>query len=218
VTGDRDLSGGAPDDGVATDWPRWLDVLERAGIPASSNLRAPAEPGAVADAEAVFGREFPPALRALYALADGQLADHPRAPGPHPEVGTSLFPATYRFVPLAEATREYRGWLDVVADMGHDHVTVRAGDPVLAHYWDAGWWPLAVDGGGNALVVDTVPEPGGAVGQIVVAGPDEDERRVVGTGVGDYLRRLIAAGPEVDDAVVDPSDRSYRFWDATHLR
>nr|WP_145983351.1 hypothetical protein [Pseudonocardia sp. AL041005-10] len=92
MTGDRDLSGGAPDDGVATDWPRWLDVLERAGIPASSNLRAPAEPGAVADAEAVFGREFPPALRALYALADGQLADHPRAPGPHPEVGTSLFP------------------------------------------------------------------------------------------------------------------------------
>lgn len=56
------------------------------------------------------------------------------------------------------------------------------------------------------------------MGQIVVAGPDEDERRVVGTGVGDYLRRLIAAGPQVDDAVVDPADRSYRFWDAAHLR
>lgn len=218
MTGDRDLSGGAPDDGVVTDWPRWLDVLERAGIPASSNLRGPAEPGAVADAEAVFGREFPAALRALYALADGQLADHPRAPGPHPEVATSLFPATYRFVPLAEATREYRVWVDAVATVGSDFVTVRAGDPVRARYWDAGWWPLAVDGGGNALVVDTVPEPGGTVGQIVVAGPDEDERRVVGTGVGDYLRRLIAAGPQVDDAVVDPADRSYRFWDAAHLR
>lgn len=93
----------------------------------------------------------------------------------------------------------YRGWLDVIGpepDNDFDeYIEVRDGDPVLARYWDPGWWPLAVDGGGNALVVDTVPTEGGTVGQIVVAGPDEDQRRRVGTGVLDYLRKLTATGP-----------------------
>ncbi|MEJ8278060.1 SMI1/KNR4 family protein [Pseudonocardia spirodelae] len=206
-----------PAAGLPEVWTAWLRMLDGAGFPATANVRPPAPPEAVAAAEAVFGAPFPPALAALYGLADGQWNDHPRAPGPHPEVATSIFPATYRFLPLDEAVVQYRGWLDVVEDWDHGHVTVREGDPVRARYWDPGWWPLAVDGGGNALAVDTVPEPGGEPGQVVVAGPDEDERRRVATGVADYLRRLLAGPPPAPEDTGDGAT-DHRFWDAPHLR
>lgn len=203
--------------GLAEVWTAWLRALDEAGFPATANVRPPASAEEVRAAEAVFGASFPADLAALYLLADGQLNDHPRAPGPRPEVATSIFPATYRFVPLDEAVVQYRGWLDVIEDGDDDHITVREGDPVRARYWDPGWWPLAVDGGGNALVVDTVPEPGGVRGQVVVAGPDEDERRRVATGVADYLHRLLAEpAPVCEDTGDDAPD--HRFWDVRHLR
>ncbi|OLL77560.1 MULTISPECIES: SMI1/KNR4 family protein [unclassified Pseudonocardia] len=204
-----------PDPRVA--WTTWLAALDAAGYPASENARPSAAPADVDAAEVVFGSPFPAALRALYLLCDGQWNDHPRVPGYKPDRFTSLFPATYRMLPVAEAVVIYRGWLDVLEDGSHDHVTVRAGDPVRARYWDAGWWPLALDGGGNALAVDVVPEPGGDVGQVVVAGPDEDERRRVGAGVTDYLRRLAASAlPAPQDP--DPGGSSYCFWDLPDLR
>lgn len=203
---------------VPAAWTAWIRTLDAAGYPATENARPPADPPGVAAAQEAFGRPFPDELRELYLLADGQWNDHPRVPGHKPERTTSLFPATYRFLPVDEAVVEYRGWLDVSAPEPSDefdrHITVRAGDPVRARYWDPGWWPLAVDGGGNALAVDTVPLPGGAAGQIVVAGPDEDERRRVGDGVADYLNRLIAAGVP---APVRPGGDGYMFWEATGL-
>jgi hypothetical protein len=82
------------------------------------------------------------------------------------------------------------------------HVTVRPGHPVRRESRVPGWWPPAGDGGGNQLVVDTDPPDGGTVGQIVVAGPDEDERRVLAPGIAEYLRAAadLEAG-EVGDGV-----------------
>lgn len=200
---------------VPAAWAAWLAALDAAGFPASANARPPADPGVVATAESTFGRPFPPELRALYLVCDGQWDDHRSAPGHVPERVTSLFPATYRMLPVPEAAVQYRGWLDVIDAVGHDDVTVRDGDPMRARYWDPGWWPLAVDGGGNALAVDTVPEPGGDAGQIVVAGPDEDERRRVGRGVTDYLHRLAGSALPVP---ADTGGSAYVFWDLPQLR
>lgn len=203
---------------VPAAWTAWIRSLDDAGYPATENARPPADPAAVDAAQQAFGRSFPEQLRALYLRADGQCDDHPRAPEPKPDRATSLFPATYRFLPVAEAAVAYRGWLDVIGpeptNEFDEFVTVRDGDPVRARYWDPGWWPLAVDAGGNALAVDTVPEPGGTVGQIVVAGADEDERRRVGEGVLDYLRRLTASDLPAPEA---PGATGYVYWEATGL-
>ena len=91
--------------------------------------------------------------------------------------------------------------------------TVRGEDPVHRSYTRAGCWPLAEDGGGNHLVVDLDPAPGGTVGQVIVAGPDED---VLAPGVGAYLDALLAAelDPPDPDALADGVAR----WDAPGLR
>ncbi|MBW0116738.1 SMI1/KNR4 family protein, partial [Pseudonocardia abyssalis] len=174
-------------DDLTAAWTSWTATLAAAGFDPRPGLRPPADPAGVAAAQARTGIRFPADLAALYTLADGQ--------GRTPE-DPQVFPQ-YRFLPVADALVVWGGWDDVRRHEGADgmadhaeHVTVRAGDPVRREYWLPGWWPLAEDGGGNVLVVDTDPAEGGTVGQIVVAGPDEDERRRLAPGVTEYLRAL----------------------------
>lgn len=63
------------------------------------------------------------------------------------------------------------------------------------------------------MLVDTDPAPRGTVGQVVVAGRDADERRVLTPGPAAYLRAPAAAeleSEEVGDDVV--------WWDTPGLR
>lgn len=216
----------APD--LVSGWSAWLDALAHAGYPSRAMLRRPADPAAVTVAESETGIRFPDELRALYALCDGQHPSYPRGKGPHPPT-TSLFPM-YDLLTVGDALVQWNGWADIHRQHGPDMtdfdsaITVRGDDPVRCVYWDLAWWPLAMDGGGNFLAVDTVPEPGGTVGQVIVAGPDEDERRVLATGIGDYLRRLVAAGvpapdfPHPDDPAGPDPDRVVYWWDVPDLR
>lgn len=197
-------------DDLTAAWSTWTTTLAAAGFDPGPELRPPAGAGAVRAAQESSGVRFPAELVALYALADGQ-ERAPRAP--------QVFPQ-YRFLPVADAAAVWGGWDDLVRQEGPDgmaghaeQVTVRPGDAVRGEYWVAGWWPLAEDGGGNVLVVDTDPPAGGVVGQIVVAGPDEDQRRVLAPGVAAYLRALAAA-----DLVSEDVGDGVRWWDAPALR
>lgn len=64
-------------------------------------------------------------------------------------------------------------------------------------YTAAEWWPLAEDGGGNHLMVDTAPPPGGTPGQIIASGPDEDQRRVR------HRARIAVLGSFTVNVIVD---------------
>lgn len=215
----------APD--LARGWTAWIDTLSEAGYPARAMIRRPADAATVERAETESGIRFPDELRALYAIADGQHPSFPRGDGPHPPT-TPLFPG-YDLLTVADALLQWNGWADIHGQHGpdmsdfDDAIAVRGDDPVRGVYWDLGWWPLAMDGGGNFLAVDTAPAPGGTVGQIVVAGPDEDERRRLATGIGDYLRLLVAAGvpapqfPHPDDPAGTGLDAVY-WWDVPSLR
>jgi cell wall assembly regulator SMI1 len=167
-------------------------------MPADAVLRPGASGSAIAAAERACDLVLPGAVRALLSLADGQES-------PFDVAGPVLFPA-HEFLSLERAVRAWEGWRDVRAAYGaemDEPITVRGHDPVARVYSHPGWWPLAEDGGGNNLMVDTAPEPGGSVGQIVVAGPDEDERRVLAPDLPSYLRLLAATdldGPEPDAA------------------
>lgn len=197
-------------DDLTAAWTSWTAALTAAGFDPAPELRPPADPAELAQAQSRTGIRFPADLLALYALADGQ-GRSPRSP--------QVFPQ-YRFLPVADAAVVWGGWDDLLRAEGPDgmadhaeHITVRPGDPVRKEYWLPGWWPLAEDGGGNVLVVDTDPAEGGTTGQIVVAGPDEDQRRVLAPGVTAYLRLLAAADLEVEDV-----GDGVVWWDAPALR
>jgi hypothetical protein len=126
----------------------------------------------------------------------------------------------HEFRSLAGGRLAWRGWADIRAEYRpedfDDMITVRGDGPVHRAYTRAGWWPLAEDGGGNHLMVDLDPAPGGTVGQVIVASPDEDERRVLAPGVGAYLDALLAA--ELDPPGPDALADGVAWWDAPGLR
>jgi cell wall assembly regulator SMI1 len=131
-------------------------------------------------------------VRQLYRFANGQ-RDSRGLVLPKGSVMVPFF-GQYRFVSTQEAARDYRGWQDIRDESGAQFaedfngvITVRDGDPVLREYWHPGWLPIAVDGGGNHYGIDLSPAPGGRVGQVILFGPDEDERRVLAPDVISFL-------------------------------
>ena len=65
-------------------------------------------------------------------------------------------------------------------------------------------------------MVDLEPPPGGTLGQVLVAGPDEDERRVLAPTLAAYLQALLDA--ELDDPEPGAMGEGFAWWDAPHLR
>ncbi|HEV2818147.1 MAG TPA: SMI1/KNR4 family protein [Allosphingosinicella sp.] len=175
----------------------WLAYLATLGADVRAQLNPPAGEARIAAAEAEIGFAFPGDLRALYRFADGQQA-------PEAVRGTtaSLF-GGYHFASLDQAMIEYRSWKSVYDDAGADFAatynwtTARAGDPVYADYWRPGWFPFATDSGGNAYAVDLSPPPGGAYGQIILIGRDEDERRVLAPSLTAFLARAAERRPPI---------------------
>ena len=107
----------------------------------------------------------------------------------------------YDWCGIDVARDEYRAWRQVVAEQGtamDDGITVRSGDPVHAAYWRPGWLCFARDGGGNAYAVDLSPAPGGTYGQVILHGPDEDERRVLAPGIAAFMADAAARRPPLD--------------------
>jgi cell wall assembly regulator SMI1 len=198
---------------LAETWWRWVDRLEGHGWGARAMLRPPAGDDVIAAAGEVVGG-FPDELAALYRLADGQIETR-YVQG----LRTNLFPC-HEFLSLAGASRAWQGWADIRREYRpedfDDMITVRGDDPVHRSYTRAAWWPLAEDGGGNHLMVDLAPPPGGAVGQVLVAGPDEDERRVLAPSITAYLTALLAT--ELDPPTADQLAEGVAWWDAIHLR
>jgi cell wall assembly regulator SMI1 len=165
----------------------------------------------------VSGIALPDEMLALYRLSNGQ-----HASWPHRRIDggftTDLFPM-YSFLSTEQAANEWQAWKDISDQEGPsgmaDHaefVTVPEPDKVAKEYWHPGWWPLARDGGGNLLAVDTAPLAAGRLGQIIVMGSDEDVRRIFAPGIVAYLDALSAATLEMhqrDDQVL---------WDVPALR
>lgn len=117
-------------------------------------LRRPATARAIAKAEETLGRPLPPALLEMYHRHDGQ---EMRAHG--------MFVA-WQWMPLKELTRNWQMMveLDEVGDLGEQT------DPtpgVQEVRWHRAWTPFLHDFGGNLIVMDMAPGPGGTPGQIL---------------------------------------------------
>jgi len=189
----------------------WLDFLESIGFAARAHLNPPATAEDIAAAEAAIGHALPDDIKALYARADGQ---RPVLEIADMRPGTLLTPlfGGYDFVPLAQALDDYRGWTDVIGDWPaerdpHAFITVRGDDPVERAYWRSGWFSFAIDGGGNSYAADLAPKAGGAYGQVILIGPDEDERRVLAPSLTAFLEDALTRRPGLDPDETWSTDR-----------
>ncbi|WP_342250397.1 SMI1/KNR4 family protein [Sphingomonas sp. OTU376] len=191
----------------------WLVFLNDLGFVAEAQLNPPATRAAIMAVEAEIGFRLPDDLRELYLRADGQKRFHaPIDPTPGTIV-TPLF-GGYEFASLSRALDDYRTWVDVIDEWGdesdpNEWITLRAGDPPVAReYFRRGWFPFAIDGGGNAYAVDLAPVPGGSHGQIIVIGSDEDERQVLAPGLTAFLVAAAQCEP-----VWEEGDGPLRFFE-----
>lgn len=179
---------------------QWLNFLRSNGIAAAALLCPPASGEAIRAAEEEMGSSFPEALTALYRIGNGQIDPFKAGPPPPDYRFAPLF-GSYDFNPIERMVGEWRTWQQVRADFDdkgwagmHRFVTLRPGDPpVHREYWRPGWLPFATDGGGNSYALDMDPPVGGRVGQVIVIGSDEDERRVLAPDLPELLRKTMAS-------------------------
>jgi len=200
-------------EGFKSAFDAWLVFLNKLGFAAEAQLNPPATKAEIIAVEAEIGFRLPDDLRELYLRADGQKSLYePIDPAPGTIV-TPLF-GGYEFASLSSALDDYRNWVEVIDEWGNESdpnecITLRAGDPPVAReYFRRGWFPFAIDGGGNAYAVDLAPVQGGTEGQVILIGSDEDERQVLAPSLTAFL--VAAAGCE---PVWEEGDGPLRFFE-----
>ncbi|AXB47332.1 SMI1/KNR4 family protein [Amycolatopsis albispora] len=189
-------------------WHHWLDKLEAHGFAVRDTLRPGASDADLAALTEATGIVLPAEVEALYRLSDGQSG------GREYSAAAYVFPH-YRFLPIELAITQWRFWQELAEQEGPDGmadhaeaVSVPEPEKVAAEYWIPGWLPIGLDGGGNAIAVDTTPLDGGTHGQFIIMGPDEDERRVLAPGADAYFQALAAEELEISE-----SPDGERLWE-----
>ena len=186
----------------------WLGVLSSYGCELSHFMNPGASANRIAEIEASIGYEFTDDLKQLYLWADGQEkymnkdkmtivhyddggADAVYDVDPSP--GKFLCPlfGHYFFDNLNDSLVSYQRWLRGIAKISDEHnralVTVRAGHAIHRQYFRKGWFPISNNSGGDSLAIDFDPPKDGTYGQVIIIGPNEDERRVVASSITELL-------------------------------
>ncbi|MCL4714065.1 MAG: SMI1/KNR4 family protein [Hyphomonadaceae bacterium] len=196
----------------------WCETLRAAGFAVGSFLNAPATDATIDSLQAQIGFDLPNDLRALYLRADGQTPPFGLT-DPFPGEVVLPFFGTYDFISTERALGAYEQWKQIFDEAGDqfsynfdEFCTVRDGDPVIKAYWQPGWLPFSIDGGGNSYAVDLSPPSNGSYGQVILIGPDEDERRVLAPSLCEFLIRLSKL-----DLVFHESSDVWRCFDIERL-
>ncbi len=96
---------------------------------------------------------------------------------------------------LERIADERQVWMELVADGifddDADHnansLTVQPG------WWNPGWIPLQADGGGNGMVVDTVPAAQGALGQVLFMDHEIGPSEAIHPSLSAYLKQVCTS-------------------------
>lgn len=154
-----------------TEIARWVEARAPQLPPM---FRPAATEAQIAEAERQLGLALPPALHALYRLADGQ-----------PEGAATLLDA-FSWMPLSEVV-ERAAFLneffpDGLNEEDPDHAPIQANTGIRPTWWWPQWLPIMANGGGDYLCVDLDPEPEGHRGQLIAYFHYETYRSLVARG------------------------------------
>ncbi|HEL4260155.1 TPA: SMI1/KNR4 family protein [Stenotrophomonas maltophilia] len=145
-------------------------------------LRSGASEGELVELEAQLGVPLPDLLRHLLKIHDGQ-------DGAGFLFGSQMLSAT-------EILRKWQGWREIEADGMNEHcaefMASSPGGVVKPMYTNARWIPLTHDGGGNHMGLDFDPDDGGAEGQMIAFGADEDTKYLLASTFAEFAEKAVA--------------------------
>lgn len=140
----------------------------------------PATEEEIAEAEAQLGIKFPPEVKSLYRIHNGQ------------RYGTTPVFLHWHFLSLEAMVQEWEVWQDVIAGLSAFERQADACGPVKAETFCKEWIPFTTDGCRNNHCIDLAPEPEGHAGQIVIVWHDDTERPVIAFDIWSWLKKVIA--------------------------
>jgi cell wall assembly regulator SMI1 len=155
---------------MKTQWERIEAWLAAHAPHLLRDLRKGAAPPTLAKLEAQIQRGLPEAVRAFYAIHDGQKSECPEG----------LF-YSLQFMPLARVLKAQRLWAELV-DMNDELAHAMSSSPsgyIKPVYANPLWIPFADDQSGNHLGIDLDPDVDGQEGQVIAFGRDENRKRLV---------------------------------------
>ena len=159
-------------------WGRIEGWLALHAAPMLAELRPPATPRQIAEAETALGVQLPDEVRALYCLHDGNGRN-----------GLGLL-GGQSWLSLASVVSEWRVWQQLLEGNTFEGAASAPDHGVSADWWNPGWIPLTYNGAGDHHCVDLAPVAGGSRGQIIQMWHDSDHRPRVALGLCAWLERL----------------------------
>lgn len=184
---------------VSQAWDRIEAWLAENAKKVVKSLRKPAKPAAIAKAEKELGVTFPVDFAASLARHDGQSETAESGLFPYPSE-----PA-WRLLALEEILAIWKTMKELVD--GGEFANRRSTPPrgVRNAWCHAGWIPVADNGAGDFVAIDTAPAPSGTAGQIILFNHDSPQRPRFAASFEVWLTKL-ADNMEAGRYVYDPSD------------
>lgn len=98
----------------------------------------------------------------------------------------------FLLVNCEDLVNDYTVYKDLYDGGDFDDIGEVEGNPgVQPVWWDYGWIPFAIDGGGNQYCVDLNPADGGVHGQVITMWHDDESRPIVARGYHEFLNGVL---------------------------
>jgi cell wall assembly regulator SMI1 len=180
---------------VVESWQQIVDWLGKNAAETVALLQKPVSAETISRAEARVGFQLPEELKSLYLLCNGN-DPHKAATGIYPSVD-DYDEMAYGPLALEQALSEWEIQKELLEGGDFEGEEPESEDGVADVWWHVGWFPFGSNGGGDLYCVDTAPDEGGTIGQVISHSHETGERKILARSIGEYLSKLaegLAAG------------------------
>ncbi|MEK8126464.1 SMI1/KNR4 family protein [Paenibacillus filicis] len=136
--------------------------------------------------ERILGIRLPEEMKDFYKVHNGQ----------HWLAGTSAFVRNLTLSPIAQIVEN---WEFLQEEFDPDDLEPEIGEEIKPLLWNAKWIPIAENGGGDYLCLDTDPSEAGALGQVLYFWHDWGNRSVEAKNLYAFIEMCLEEEDEPDE-------------------
>lgn len=168
----------------------WQRIMDKAASVTDVEAALNLQPGATDEdfqfVEKALGVTLPEEMKALYRVHNGQVWD----------IGVNAFVRNLTLSPLSQIKEN---WTFLQEEFDPDEMEPEIGDGIKPMLWNCKWIPIAENGGGDYLCLDTDPSSKGSVGQVLTFWHDWGHRSVEATGLFEFIQKCLEEEDEDDE-------------------